>query len=915
MRQLKLAFPFFVLISGLLPMAPIHSYAFVVNTTTYVEGNLSIDMDTAQGNKQGQVNRYELELDSRDGATLVTNVLQGGETQVDIEYVAFEDEGLLKPRLASEEKIGVNTCKSGECRMGVAGSSFEVQLLSSSSQGNFSQGTYTVDAQGVGKFGVAVAEKASTANPSIYENNKYELKGKGVFGLSGEYGFRGDVGEGSGTLSNPATGPPTVSEGAGSPEYVLSISGPSAVDENTAESYTALLTLDDGSSESVTEGVSWENDSSYATVDRNGILSASEVNTDETATIKASYTHEGLTETAEMVVTILDTNRPPSKPVIASPYDGQTDCDLQFQIATEAYSDPEGDSHGQSQWQISKNADFDPAVVDLTSTQQLTELTVPEKFLEADTTYHVRVRFYDIFLEPSEWSDTVAFTTGAEPSVGIEYTLSIIGPNAVDENTAANYTALVTFGNNTTKTVTEGASWGEDSAYASIDSTGLLSLSEVTADEPVTIKAFYTHEGLTETAEMVVTILDTNRPPSKPVIASPYDGQTDCDLQFQIATEAYSDPEGDSHGQSQWQISKNADFDPAVVDLTSTQQLTELRVPDRFLEADTTYHVRVRFYDIFLEPSEWSDAILFTTSAVETEVLDSGLSDEEKGAHGAEVVGDGVADSEPGHAPQTPGMEMGEITVDSNWKRIEFTRAFVDPVVIAKPISLRDVDPSIVRIRNVDDTGFEIRVQEWDYLDGLHSEETVGYLVVEAGIHSLPDGTLVEAGKLQVNNANLFTAVAFDQAFNHVPVVITAITTFNEAEAVTGRIKDVSASGFEFRMQEQGLNSQDHAAEEMSFIAWERSSGTVNDLTYEVNRTPDVVTHEFYTIPFTTSFVNPPVLLAEIQTLSGEDAASLRYDNKDLYGVDVKIEEEQSTDVDVNQAAEAVGYILLSGLD
>ena len=32
-------------------------------------------------------------------------------------------------------------------------------------------------------------------------------------------------------------------------------------------------------------------------------------------------------------------------------------------------------------------------------------------------------------------------------------------------------------------------------------------------------------------------------------------------------------------------------------------------------------------------------------------------------------------------------------------------------------------------MRHVDATGFEIRVQEWDDLDGTHTTETVGYLV------------------------------------------------------------------------------------------------------------------------------------------------------------------------------------------
>jgi hypothetical protein len=123
----------------------------------------------------------------------------------------------------------------------------------------------------------------------------------------------------------------------------------------------------------------------------------------------------GLESTDTCIVTIVhipESNLPPSTPVITSPYDGQMECELMSNITTEPFSDPDGDPHGQSRWQISKKNDFDPAILDVTSTDELTEITVPHLLLDADTTYYIRVRFYDVYLEPSEaWSDTIEFTT------------------------------------------------------------------------------------------------------------------------------------------------------------------------------------------------------------------------------------------------------------------------------------------------------------------------------------------------------------------------------------------------------------------------------------------------------------------------------------------------------------------------
>jgi hypothetical protein len=183
------------------------------------------------------------------------------------------------------------------------------------------------------------------------------------------------------------------------------------------------------------------------------------------------------------------------------------------------------------------------------------------------------------------------------------------------ENTTANYTATITSTDGTSEDVTETASWGEDASFANIDSNGALSASEVMDDQTVTISAFYTDDGVTSTAQSLVAILDSNLPPLKPAIVTPHDGQTDCELQPSIETEPFSDPDGNGHGQSQWQISRDTNFDAPIFDVTSTQQLIELTVPEVSLEAETVYYVRVRFYDAFLKPSLWSDTIQFTTIA------------------------------------------------------------------------------------------------------------------------------------------------------------------------------------------------------------------------------------------------------------------------------------------------------------
>jgi hypothetical protein len=49
-----------------------------------------------------------------------------------------------------------------------------------------------------------------------------------------------------------------------------------------------------------------------------------------------------------------------------------------------------------------------------------------------------------------------------------------------------------------------------------------------------------------------------------------------------------------------------------------------------------------------------------------------------------------------------------------------------------------------------------------------------------------------------------------------------------------------------------------------------------------------------------------------MQTTNGGDTANVRYRNKDRYGVEINIAEEQSKDIEVRHVKENVGYFIIS---
>ncbi len=104
--------------------------------------------------------------------------------------------------------------------------------------------------------------------------------------------------------------------------------------------------------------------------------------------------------------------------------------------------------------------------------------------------------------------------------------------------------------------------------------------------------------------------------PNPPALVSPNNGDSDVSLTGTLQTGPYSDPDGNAHAFTQWQISSNGNFDDAdiVHEETSDEDLTSLKLPSWLvLDPNTTYYWRARFVDAAGSVSEWSPVNTFST--------------------------------------------------------------------------------------------------------------------------------------------------------------------------------------------------------------------------------------------------------------------------------------------------------------
>ncbi len=270
--------------------------------------------------------------------------------------------------------------------------------------------------------------------------------------------------------------------------------------------------------------------------------------------------------------------------------------------------------------------------------------------LEDGATYCFVVRAFDTSENESSNSNEACWTP---PTDVVLESLSISGPDSVYENTMSNYTATATFSDGSTQPATSSSSWSEGSSYASI-SGGVLITSSVNSNQTVTIVATYTFDVVTKQAQKEVTIVDIpgpNLPPGQPGIVSPYSGEEDVLLTPELCAGYFSDPDGDAHTRTKWQVSKTNDFSSEaslILEVNSDSHLTCLTVPRMVLDEETTYYWRVRFCDSDSADnwSEWSEICSFKTQSLGDDVDPrNGIPDVQEVGADVDLDGNGVADS------------------------------------------------------------------------------------------------------------------------------------------------------------------------------------------------------------------------------------------------------------------------------
>ena len=267
-------------------------------------------------------------------------------------------------------------------------------------------------------------------------------------------------------------------------------------------------------------------------------------------------------------------------------------------------------------------------------------------------------------------------------------------------------------------------------------------------------------------------------------------------------------------------------------------------------------------------------------------------------------------------------IAVDRIDVTTRWSQVFFDVPFEEPpVVVAGPVSHVGRDPVTMRVRNVTESSFEVRLTEWPYLDGNHTVESAAYLAVPAGRHLLPSGAVVEAGTLIVD-ASLTGIHRTDRLFEGEPVVVATVVASAVGPAKTERVRVFNFSLHGVPMwelvahiqAEEATAGHHYVTGDINWVAWSPGAGdaAVDGMDWETHQ-PEI-NNTFTEVSFDEPYLRQCVL-ADMNSINGPNTANLRYRDLGLKSVEIRVDEERSADAEVAHTREDIGILVVECLD
>jgi hypothetical protein len=252
--------------------------------------------------------------------------------------------------------------------------------------------------------------------------------------------------------------------------------------------------------------------------------------------------------------------------------------------------------------------------------------------------------------------------------------------------------------------------------------------------------------------------------------------------------------------------------------------------------------------------------------------------------------------------------ESGKIGLtNEQWRTVNLQHAFDNPVVIVSAPGYNDRSAVTVEVENVTSTSFDVRLHNWHVKIPNHTAENLSYFVVEAGTHTLRDGTVIMAGHHDASDTS-WTDVDFASSFGTIPLVFTQLD-HSSTGAYTTRLTNIDENGFSILAQGAELVQPQDLTFQTHWLAIEPGTGNSDNGIFEVGHTGERITDQPERFGFAGDFNTTPSLILTAQTTNENDTAGVRLVSANNQIASILMEEETSLDSERKHIAEDVGYL------
>jgi hypothetical protein len=184
---------------------------------------------------------------------------------------------------------------------------------------------------------------------------------------------------------------------------------------------------------------------------------------------------------------------------------------------------------------------------------------------------------------------------------------------------------------------------------------------------------------------------------------------------------------------------------------------------------------------------------------------------------------------------------------------------------------------------------------------------------VRLGPGDPPSSAAVQAGELTLANtdAGRWVTATFKRPFSREPVVTVGGASHNGSEPVLARVRNVTRTSFQVRLDEWAYQDGDHMLETVSYLAAEPGRHTLGGVTVEAGAM--TAADDPRTVQFSQAFGKPPVVFAQVAGTNDPTTVTTRV--SDVHGGDVRVrlqEQETETRAGRPHGTETVHWIALS---